>query len=459
MVSIQQKLEMIRNGEMKAEDNISGFLEAIKKKNKEINAFLYIHKTAINEARALDKKIREKGKVGKLAGLAIAVKANISVKGMPISCGSQTLKNYQGTFDADVIEKIKAEDGIIIGITNCDEFGCGSSGENSAFGATDNPACLGKIPGGSSSGSAAAVAGDMCDIALGSDTGGSIRNPASHCGIVGLKPSYGRVSRYGLIDLAMSLDQIGPLCKEVYGAALMMEVISGKSDHDPTTYDKPILNYTQFKTPKEITIGVPAWSKELCKDQEILELIDLTIIRLAKELGIEPKKIKLKYIDLAIQTYYPLVYVEFFSATRKFDGRRYGKKIEEACGEEVLRRLLGGETISAAEYEGRYYRKALEVRELIKKSFREAFEEVDVLLDITVPSLPHSLGTKIEDPKVMYAYDVFTVPANLAGICAGVVKAGEIRGVPVGLQVMADAFREDLIFNIMKVQEDLGRKK
>ncbi|MBW3011156.1 Asp-tRNA(Asn)/Glu-tRNA(Gln) amidotransferase GatCAB subunit A, partial [Candidatus Woesearchaeota archaeon] len=178
MVSIQQKLEMIRNGEMKAEDNISGFLEAIKKKNKEINAFLYIHKTAINEARALDKKIREKGKVGKLAGLAIAVKANISVKGMPISCGSQTLKNYQGTFDADVIEKIKAEDGIIIGITNCDEFGCGSSGENSAFGATDNPACLGKIPGGSSSGSAAAVAGDMCDIALGSDTGGSIRNPA-----------------------------------------------------------------------------------------------------------------------------------------------------------------------------------------------------------------------------------------------------------------------------------------
>lgn len=455
----QQKLKMIKDGELKAEDNISNFLDTIKKKNRKINAFLYVHEQAKEEARALDKKIKEKKKVGRLAGLAVAVKANISVKDMPVSCGSRTLEKYRGTFDADVIQKIKAEDGIIIGITNCDEFGCGSSGEQSAFGATRNPACPDRVAGGSSSGSAAAVAAGMCDIALGSDTGGSIRNPASHCGIVGLKPSYGRVSRYGLIDLAMSLDQIGPLCRDVYGAALMMEVISGKSEYDPTTFDKPILRYTKFKTPRKITIGVPKWSKEMCKDRGIMEMIDLAIIRIAKELKIEPKKIKLKYIDLAIQTYYPLVYVEFYSATRKFDGRKYGRKIEESCGEEVLRRILGGGTISAAEYEGRYYRKALEVRELIRKSFREAFEEVDLILDITVPSLPHSLGTKIEDPKEMYAYDAYTVPANLAGVCAGVIKAGEIDSVPVGLQVIADAFREDLVLNMMRFWEDLGRRK
>ncbi|MCK4669600.1 MAG: Asp-tRNA(Asn)/Glu-tRNA(Gln) amidotransferase subunit GatA [Nanoarchaeota archaeon] len=455
-MNIKQKQEMIKKGELKAEDNISQFLATIKKKDKSIKAFLYVNKNAISDAKAIDKKIKQEKKVGKLAGLAIAVKANISVKGMPSNCASKTLEKYKSAFDADVIEKIKAEDGIIIGITNCDEFGCGASGENSAFGATGNPAAPGKIPGGSSSGSAAAVAGDMCDIALGSDTGGSVRNPASHCGIVGLKPSYGRVSRYGLIDLAMSLDQIGPLCKDVYGTALMIEVISGKSEYDPITFDRPILKYTKFKTPKDIKIGISKVFKELCKDKRIAELIDKTIKKIADNLNVKPKQIRLKYIDLAIQTYYPLVYVEFFSATRKFDGRRYGKKIEDSCGEEVLRRILGGETIGAAEYEGRYYRKSLEVRELIKNDFREAFESVDIILCPTVPSLPHSLGTKLKDPKVMYAYDAFTVPANLAGICAGVIKAGEIEGIPVGLQVMADVFREDLVLSIMKLWEDMG---
>ena len=208
---IKEKLARIKKGELTAEENIKSFLEVIKKEDKKINAVLYVdEKGAIAHAKEVDKKIKS-GKAGRLAGLGIIVKSNISVIGMPISCASKTLEDYYGTYDADVIQKIREEDGIIIGLANCDEFASGSSGENSAFGETQNPAAPGRIPGGSSSGSAAAIAADMCDIALGSDTGGSIRTPASHCGIIGIKPSYGRVSRYGLADLSMSLDQIGPL--------------------------------------------------------------------------------------------------------------------------------------------------------------------------------------------------------------------------------------------------------
>lgn len=455
---IKEKIEKIRKGELKAEDNISSFMQNIKNSDKKINAFLYINEKAIERAKLIDEKIKEKKDVGKLAGLAIAVKANINVKGMPISCASKTLEKYNGAFDAEVVEKIKKEDGIIIGITNCDEFACGSGGIHSAFGPTQNPAAPGRIPGGSSSGSAAAVAADMCDIALGSDTGGSIRNPASHCGIVGIKPSYGRVSRYGLIDMAMSFDQIGPLCKDVYGAALMMEVISGKSDYDAITYQKPVLRYTEFKKPKKVVIGICKEFEKLCSDKKILELINKCIESIKHKLGAPTKEIELKYIDLAIQTYYPIVYVEFFSGTRKFDGRRYGETIEDSCGEEVLRRILGGQEISKAEFAGKYYRKALEMKELIKLTFKRAFEDVDVMILPTCPKLPQEIGQDLT-PEEEYAYDALTVPANLAEICAGVIKAGEIEGIPVGLQVMADSFREDQVFNILKTWEDISQEE
>ncbi|MBW3013457.1 Asp-tRNA(Asn)/Glu-tRNA(Gln) amidotransferase subunit GatA [Candidatus Woesearchaeota archaeon] len=453
-MSIKEKLEQIKNGKLTAEENIGQILDTIKKKNKKLNVFLYVNEGAITDAKEIDKKIQQKKKIGRLAGLAIAVKANINVKGMPISCASKTLENYNGTYDAEVIEKIKNEDGIIIGIVNCDEFASGSGGEHSAFGATQNPAAPGRIPGGSSSGSAAAVAADMCDIALGSDTGGSVRNPASHCGIVGVKPSYGRVSRYGLIDLSMSLDQIGPLCKDVYGTALMLEIVSGKSDYDAITYQKPVIKYTEFKKPAKITIGVSKQFEKLCADKRISKLVEGCIEKIKKKLGATVKETDLKYIDLAIQTYYPIVYVEFFSGTRKFDGRRYGKIIEESCGEEVLRRILGGQEISKAEFAGKYYRKSLEMRELIKRDFKRAFEQVDVIISPVCPSLPHKIGEKIT-PEEEYAYDAFTVPANLAEICAGVIKAGEIDNIPVGLQVMAESFREDNVFNVMKIWEDI----
>ncbi len=450
---IKEKLQQIKSGKLTAVQNISTFLKKIKKDNPRINAFLYINQNALKEAKRVDEKLA-KGKAGKLAGLAIAVKANINVKDMPISCASKTLENYNGTYDAEVIKKIKAEDGIIIGITNMDEFACGSSGETSAFGVTQNPAALGLIPGGSSSGSAAAIAADFCDIALGSDTGGSIRNPASHCGVIGLKPSYGRVSRYGLIDLAMSLDQISPVCRDTYGCALMLEIISGKSIYDAITYDKPVPNYTKEleKPIKSLTIGLSEDFKNLCKDKKIYELIEKKAKELAKKTKSKITNINLKYIDLSVATYYPIVYTEFFSGTRKFDGRKYGKIIEQSCGEEVLRRILGGREISKAEYHGTYYRKALAAKELIKQEFEKAFKKVDIILSPVTPKLPYKIGSKISVQDI-YAYDAFTVLANLAEICAAVIPAGKLGSAPVGLQIMAPAFKEELLLRVMKAFE------
>jgi aspartyl-tRNA(Asn)/glutamyl-tRNA(Gln) amidotransferase subunit A len=453
---LETKIARIKKGELSAVDNISSFLRVIKAKNSKINAILHLNENAIKDAAIADKKLKQK-KAGKLAGLAIVVKSNISVLDLPVTCASRALENYYGTFDADVIKKIRAEDGIIIGMANMDEFACGSSGENSAFGATDNPAAPGKIPGGTSSGPAAAVAAGMCDLALGSDTGGSIRTPASHCGVVGIKPSYGRVSRFGLVDTAMSFDQIGPLSNDVYGSALMMEVISGKSKYDATTFDKPVPSYAASKKKlKNLKIGISSDFEKLCTDKRIYEKIKVAAEELTNATNSKVININLKYIHLAIQTYYPIVYVEFFSGTRKFDGRKYGKRLEECCGEEVLRRILGGREISKAEYEGRYYRKALAVRKLIERDFSKAFEKADIIISPTTPMLPHDIGGRITDPEIMYAYDAFTIPANLAGICAGVVNAGKVDGIPVGLQIMAPAFREELLVQSMKAVEGLN---
>ncbi len=443
---VKEKLE--RNREFSAVDNIKSYLEVIREKNRDINAFLHINENVTREAEAVDRKIKN-GKAGKLAGLAIAVKSNINVAGLPITCASKALENYYGTYDADVVARIKEEDGIIIGMTNMDEFACGSSGESSAFGPTDNPTAPGFIPGGSSSGSAAAVAAGMCDLALGSDTGGSIRNPASHCGVVGIKPSYGRVSRYGLIDLSMSLDQVGIFAQDVYGASLLLEVISGHSDYDPTTFKRKVENCSSPSKVEGLKVGISSDFEKLCTDSRIYSLVKSFAERFSSSTKSGISNVSLKYVDLSIQAYYPLVYVEFFSGTRKFDGLKYGKKIEEHCGEEVLRRILGGMEISKSEYHGAYYRKALMAKKLISRDFEEAFRKVDIMMLPTTPVLPHKLGTKITDPKVMYAYDAFTIPANLSGICAGVVNIGKIDGIPVGLQVMAPSFKEKLLCSVL----------
>ncbi|MEK6820320.1 MAG: amidase family protein, partial [Nanoarchaeota archaeon] len=337
---------------------------------------------------------------------------------------------------------------------------CGSSGETSAFGACKNPAALELIPGGSSSGSAASVAAGFCDMALGSDTGGSIRNPASHCGVVGVKPTYGLVSRYGLIDLSMSLEQIGSFARNTEDALLLLNVIKGKDERDSTSYDSKEIKIEKTGTSKlrnfdsaqkfrisdKIKIGIPEIK---IQDKRIVDLINNKVKEIAEKNKWEIVKIKLPHIDLAVQTYYPLCYVEFFSGTRRFDGRRYGKKIEEVCGEEVLRRILGGQEISRAEYKGRYYRKALQAKQVIKEEFEKAFEKVSCIIMPTVHKLPHKLGSKISVEE-MYNYDALTIPANLAEIPGISVPAGKISGIPVGLQVMCKRFDESLMFSIAK---------
>lgn len=422
---------------------IKKYLEEIEKNNKQgkkINAILQINPNVRREAEQKDVK-------GKLSGKLIAVKANICVKGLHASCASRTLENYKCPYDATVIKKIREQGGVIVGMANMDEFASGSSGETSAFEPCKNPSAIDLIPGGSSSGSVASVAAGFCDMAIGSDTGGSIRNPASHCGVVGLKPTYGSVSRYGLIDLSMSLDQIGPITKNVSDCELLFSIIKGKDELDSIS-----LEY-KGSNKKVKTIGILDL-EGLNVDEKIKNLINEKINMIAEKNKLKIKKIKINHLDLAVETYYPLVYVEFFSGTRKFDGRRYGQRIEDSCGPEVLRRILGGSEISKAEYAGRYYHKSLKAKKLIEQEFEKAFKEVDVIICPTVPRLPHKLGSKISVEE-MYSYDALTIPANLAGICAISVPCGKINNIPVGIQIMADKFQEGFLFEIGKRVEEI----
>ena len=423
---LTQKLKLIKEGKLTAEENIKNFINEIKKKNPEINAVLHLNENAISEAKEIDKKIKS-GKAGKLAGLGFIVKSNINVNGLITNCASHTLENYKSPYDATAISRLKKEDAIVIGMANMDEFACGSSGETSAFGITKNPAALDRIPGGSSSGSAASVAAGFCDFALGSDTGGSIRNPASHCGVVGFKPSYGAVSRYGLIDLSMSLDQIGPLGNSVEDCEIVFNIIKGKDERDATSLDYR----GEKKDLKNLKVGI----LDINTDKEIWDIVKKKAEEIAGKNKWKIEKVRLNHVDLGIQTYYPINYVEFFSGTRRFDGRKYGKKIEEACGEEVLRRILGGSEISKAEFAGKYYRRALKAKKIIEKEFAEAFKKYDILILPSVPKLPHKFGEKIS-VEDMYNYDATTVLANLAEIPGISIPAGEIGGVPVGMQLM-----------------------
>jgi len=432
-------------------EKLKQYLDEIDKNNKngkQINAILQINPEAIEEAKKVDEKIK-KGNAGRLAGKIIAVKSNINILGLIASCASKTLENYKCPYDASVIEKIKIEDGLIIGMTNMDEFACGWSGETSAFGATKNPSALDRIPGGSSSGSAAAVAAGFCDIALGSDTGGSIRNPAANCGIVGIKPSYGLVSRYGLIDMCMSFDCIGSFGKNIDDAALLLDVIKGKDDRDATTFEsKPI----KFEKLGKIIIGIP---KLKLGEKRIWDLVLKRVGEIAGRKKFSVKEIDIKYIDLGVQTYYPIVFTEFFSGTRKFDGRRFGKKIEENCGEEVLRRILGGKEITKAEFAGKYYRKALAVKDIIAKEFEKAFKNVDIIISPTMPVLPWKIG-KSPGLEAEYATDALTCLANIAGIPAISIPAGSIEGIPVGMQILGKKFDENKILSIAKEFEKIG---
>ena len=440
-MTLKQKLKQIKAGKLKAVDNVLQFSKKMATpKIKDLNIFLSLNENAIDRAKEIDKRIK-KGTAGKLAGLCFAVKSNISVKGLETNCASKVLEGYISPYNATIIEKLLAEDAIILGMVNMDEFACGSSGETSAFSPTKNPKNPKLIPGGSSSGSASAVAAGICDFALGSDTGGSIRNPASHCGVVGLKPTYGAVSRYGLIDMAMSFDCIGPLTNSPEDAKLIFDIIRGRDNFDQTTRDAP-----GDRPPKKGVIGLVN-VKDFC-DKEIADLIERKTREIAEKNGWKIKKINLP-LDIAIETYYIIVYTEFFSATRKFDGRRFGRKIDEVAGPEVVRRIIGGSEITKAEHEGKYYREALRARDFIKGEFQKVFNEVDAIILPTSPKLPHKIGESISI-KDMYAYDVFTTPASIAGLPAISIPAGKIKNKDVGLQILAPHFQEELIFKLAK---------
>lgn len=440
-MTLKTKLKLIKSGKLTAVDNVLNFSKQIATpKSKDLNIFLSLNEDAIEQAKAIDKRIKA-GTQGKLAGLCFAIKSNISVKHMTISCASKVLEDYTGPFNASSVNKLLAEDAILLGMLNMDEFACGGSGETSVFGPCKNPTNPELIPGGSSSGSAAAVAANLADFTLGSDTGGSIRNPASICGVTGLKPTYGAVSRYGLLDLSMSFDCIGPLTKTSEDAHLIFEIIKGQDNFDQTTID-----YKPSTVKHKGAIGIEN-VRNFC-DKEIEDLIENKTQEIAKKKGWKIKRIDLP-LDIAIETYYIIVYTEFFSSTRKYDGRRFGKKIEESVGAEVLRRILGGSEITKAEHEGKFYKEALKAKEHIKKQFEKIFETVDAIILPTVPKLPHKIGEKISVQE-MYNYDVTTVLANIAGIPAISIPVGTIKNCPVGLQIMTPHFSEDLLFKIAK---------
>lgn len=457
-----EKSQKIKNNDLKATENLENFIATIEKNNPSINAFLEVNKeSALSQAKKIDEKIKNGLKVGSLAGLVFGIKANINVEDRIISAASKTLENYYGSYDATVIKKIKEQDGIIIGMCNMDEFAAGSSTESSYFGATENPAAPGHIPGGSSGGSAAAIASEMCDITLGSDTGGSIRNPASHCGVIGFKPTYGAVSRQGLLDLSMSLDQIGPLSDNVSGISMALDTIVGYDETECTSLNQKFSSFTDIATQDREKLQEDVKDmKVLCinqfkdvTDEHINKIIDESVDKIG-DMGAEVVESSFDYIDLCLPTYYLINYVEFFSSTRKYDGRKYGHKIEDVCGEEVLRRIEMGSYISQQEFSGKYYKKALQARSLIRNEINKILSDVDLILGPTVPKLPHKIGEKLE-PMEMYAYDVLTVIANLAGIPAGSMKAGEYNGIPVGLQLQAKPNEDDKIIKTMAALESL----
>lgn len=454
-MNVIEKLNSIQNKEMTAKENVEHFIKVIDEKNDSINAFVEKnYEAALKQAEKIDEKIANGEKVGCLSGLVFGIKANINVEDLIVSAASKTLENYKGSYNATVIEKILEEDGIIIGLTNMDEFAAGSSTETSMYGPTENPAAMGRIPGGSSGGSAAAIAAEMCDITLGSDTGGSIRNPASHCGVIGFKPTYGLVSRQGLLDLSMSLDQIGPFANDPSGIALALNTIVDYDSSECTSLHSNI-DFTSVLEEKSLEGMKIAVCNDFIEvtDDKINKVVNKAIQKLV-DAGAELVEVSFDHLELCLPTYYLINYVEFFSATRKYDGRDYGYRIEEVCGDEVLRRIKMGSLISQKEYSGKYYKKALQARSLIRNEINAMLENVDLIVGPTVPKLPHKIGEELT-PMEMYAYDILTVIANLGGIPAGSIKAGEVEDIPVGLQIQAKPLDDLKIIKAMSVLSNL----
>ena len=457
-LTIHEAHEHLKNRDFSARELTQALLKRIEEVEPKVKAYIIVTpEKALKEAEQADKMIAA-GKITPLTGIPLAIKDVLCTEGITTTCGSKILSNFVPVYDATVVRKLKKAGAITLGKANMDEFAMGSSTENSAFGPSRNPWDLSTIPGGSSGGSAAAVAADECIASLGTDTGGSIRQPASCCGIVGLKPTYGRVSRFGLIAFGSSLDQVGPLTKDVRDAALLMNVLAGYDPQDSTSVNKEVPDYTTFLKPdlKGITIGV---AKEY-----FIEGIDPEVEKAVKEalhvlqgLGAKTVDIALPHTEYALPVYYLIAPAEASSNLARYDGVKYGfragkdenliamykKTRSEGFGAEVKRRIMLGTYALSAGYYDAYYGKASQVRTLIRRDFEEAFKKCDVIVTPTAPTPAFKIGEKTDDPLQMYLSDIFTIPVNLAGIAGISLPCGLAQNrLPIGLQVISGPFEE-----------------
>ena len=458
-LTITKAHEAMVSGEYTAVDLASAYLENIKNKDGEIHAYLEIFADVLEQAKVADERIKNKDNVTLMTGIPMAIKDNILIKGRIASSASKILENYHATYDATVIKKLKEAGAVFLGRTNMDEFAMGGSTENSAFGVTKNPYDLERVAGGSSGGSAAAVASDMALVALGSDTGGSIRQPASFCGLVGLKPTYGAVSRYGVMAMGSSFDQIGPFAKTVEDAQILFDFIAGQDVMDSTTIPNSKFQISN----STLKIGIP---KEAMKvegmDRAVLKNFTESVEKF-KKLGYEIEEISLPNLPYSLAVYYTLIPAEVSSNMARFDGVRYGlhtdgvngvddyfKTKAAGFGPEVKRRIILGTYILSSGYYDAYYNKANIVRDLIRDDYKKAFEKVDIIITPATPSPAFKIGEKIDDPIKLYLEDIFTVPANLAGVPAMSIPCGfkEVHNkkLPLGLQLFATQGNEDILF-------------
>lgn len=446
-LTIQKAHHGLLKREFSAQELTENFLNFIEKTDKNIHAFLTLTSDlALKQAKRIDQKIKNGEALSLLEGVPMAVKDNILVGEVKCAAASKILENYQAVYDATIVKKLKEQGAIILGKTNMDEFAMGSSTENSAFGPTKNPHDLKKVPGGSSGGSAAAVASDQCVYALGSDTGGSIRQPASFCDVVGLKPTYGSVSRYGLIAMASSLDQIGPLAKTVEDAEIVFNAIKGKDPLDSTSVESRI-SKSKFQNEKfdirNLKLGIPREYFIKGIDPEVERNVKKEIKKF-EDLGAKIQEISLPHTEYALAVYYLIMPAEVSANLARYDGIRYGKT-REYFGQEVRRRIMLGTYVLSAGYYDAYYLKAQKVRTLIMQDFQKAFEKVDLIITPTSPIPPFNFGDKTQDPLAMYLADIYTVPVNLAALPA--------LSLPPNLQIIGRWFEEEFILNVAKIYE------
>ena len=471
--SIIELRDKIADGSVKSVDATQAAYDQIERVDPAVGAFISTcSEQALETARVVDEKIANGEAVGSLAGVPIAVKDNMCTSFGATTCGSKILENFNSPYDAHVIDKLTAADAVIVGKCNMDEFAMGSSTENSGLKETANPWDTCRVPGGSSGGSTAAVAARMCFGALGSDTGGSIRQPASFCGVVGLKPTYGRVSRFGLVAYGSSLDQIGPVTRDVADSALLLNVIAGRDDRDSTSVSKdiaPVCDYLADldKPVDNLRIGiVPEFNAGA--DGDVQKAIT-DAIEMYKQMGAEIVEIEMPHFEYAIATYYVIATAEASSNLARYDGVHYGhrtadpkdyvevysKSRAEGFGSEVKRRIMLGTFVLSSGYYDAYYLRALKVRNLIRKDFTNAFEKTDCIMMPVSPSTAFIKGAKTADPLQMYLADVYTIAANLAGIPGISVPCGfDGAGLPIGLQILSDVFTEDKLLRIAKMYED-----